>query len=252
MTETMAHLFLFLTGALLMLSSVCGWQTATKLNENLLKRAKTTTNLNNQNNVRLYMSDSSDEEWMNRRTATLSLFTTTVIGGSSLLVGKEAALAQPQEFGSIGTQAPPPDGDNPFVLLDNGVKYKEYKSGSGAEVVQSNSNVFIQCTGRLLNLNGVVFYSTKANNNADGFGPKPLVLTLGKGEVLPGLESAMIGMKRGAIRRIIVPENLAYSAFPNLEPKPVTDVDKRALDSVIKNPRRDATILFDVSVERIK
>ena len=59
-------------------------------------------------------------------------------------------------------------------------------------------------------------------------------------------------MKKGGIRRIIVPADLAYSKFPNLEPQPTSVLDQRALDSVVKNPRRDATILFDVSVERVK
>ena len=86
----------------------------------------------------------------------------------------------------------------------------------------------------------------------DGFGAIPLSLELGKGTVLPGLETGLVGMKKNGIRRIIVPQDLAYSKFPDLEPKPTSVVDQRALDSVVKNPRRDGTILFDVQVERIK
>lgn len=59
-------------------------------------------------------------------------------------------------------------------------------------------------------------------------------------------------MKKGGIRRIIVPADLAYSKYPDLEPKPLNSIDQRALYSVVKNPRRDATILFDVQVERFK
>jgi len=70
--------------------------------------------------------------------------------------------------------------------------------------------------------------------------------------VLPGLESGIAGMTKGGIRRIIVPANVGYGGFPGLEPQPLTDVEKRALDSVIKNPRRDQTVMFDVKVERIK
>lgn len=161
------------------------------------------------------------------------------------------ALAQPQEFANVGTQAPPPDGDNPFVTLGNGVKIKDFRAGTGSEVVRDGSKVSIQCNGRLLNLNGVMFYNTK-ENNPDGFGAIPLTFTLGKGECLPGLESGVIGMKKGGIRRIIVPAELAYSKYPDLEPKPLNAIDQRALDSVVKNPRRDATILFDVQVERLK
>jgi FKBP-type peptidyl-prolyl cis-trans isomerase FkpA len=172
---------------------------------------------------------------------------------SALLVPSSAALAQPQEFANVGTQAPPPAGeeDRPFVTLANGVKVKDFKEGIGTETVNGGSRVFIKCTGRLLNLNGVIFYSTK-NNNPDGFGPEPLVFTLGKGEALPGLESGLMGMKKDGIRRIIVPAELAYSKYPQLEPKPMSALDQRALDSVVNNPRRDATILFDVQVERIK
>ncbi len=96
--------------------------------------------------------------------------------------------AKPKEFVNVGTQAPAPDGESAFVTLENGVKYKDFRVGSGDETVQKDSQaVMIQCTGRLLNLNGVIFYSTK-NNNPDGFGPIPLTVNLGKGEAVPGLE----------------------------------------------------------------
>ena len=163
-----------------------------------------------------------------------------------------AEQSKPKEFVDVGLQAPPPDGENPFVELSNGVKVKDFKVGTGDDVVKGNSqSVMIQCTGRLLNLNGVVFYTTK-NNNPDGFGPVPLTVNLGKGEVIPGLESGIVGMRKGGIRRVIIPADLAYSKYPDLEPKPTNANDQRALDSVVKNTRRDATIMFDVQVERFK
>ena len=163
------------------------------------------------------------------------------------------AQAQPAEFQNIGTQSPLPTGDDSsqFTTLANGVKFKEFSVGTGSEVVGTGSNVSVQCSGRLLNLNGVVFYNTK-NNNPDGFGAIPLAINLGKGQVIPGLEAGIVGMRKNGIRRIIIPAELAYSKYPDLEPKPMTDLDQRALDSVVKNPRRDATILFDVRVERFK
>jgi len=164
------------------------------------------------------------------------------------------AHAQPAEFQTIGTQSPLPGGDidsSQFETLANGVKFKEFSIGTGSEAVGANSNVSIQCSGRLLNLNGVVFYNTK-NNNPDGFGALPLIITLGKGEAIPGLEAGIVGMRKNGIRRIIIPAELAYSKYPELEPKPMTGLDQRALDSVVKNPQRDATILFDVKLERFK
>lgn len=172
---------------------------------------------------------------------------------TAALLPNIAAQAQPAEFQNIGTQSPMPTGDesSQFTTLANGVKIKDFSVGTGNEVVGPGSRVSIQCSGRLLNLNGVVFYNTK-NNNPDGFGAIPLTVTLGKGEALPGLEAGVVGMRKNGIRRIIIPAELAYSKFPDLEPKPMSDLDQRALDSVVKNPRRDATILFDVRMERFK
>jgi len=163
------------------------------------------------------------------------------------------AQAQPAEFQNIGTQSPMPSGDesSQFTTLANDVKIKDFSVGTGSDVVGTGSQISVQCSGRLLNLNGVVFYNTK-NNNPDGFGAIPLTITLGKGEAIPGLESGIVGMRKNGIRRIIIPADLAYSKYPNLEPKPMNDLDQRALDSVVKNPRRDATILFDVRLERFK
>eukprot|EP00980_Cylindrotheca_fusiformis_P029468 scaffold23479_cov143-Cylindrotheca_fusiformis.AAC.18 len=188
---------------------------------------------------------------MHTRRQALATFATI---SSTLLVSNKSAIAEtlkPQEFVSVGTQAPTPDGENPFVALPNGVKIKDIRIGSGDGSVGKDSRVSIQCSGRLLNLNGVVFYNTK-NNNPDGFGAIPLTFDLGKGQAVPGLESGLIGMKKGGIRRIIVPQELAYNKFPDLEPKPMNANDQRALDSIVKNSRRDGSILFDVQLERLK
>ena len=70
--------------------------------------------------------------------------------------------------------------------------------------------------------------------------------------LLPGLEDGIIGMSKGGIRRIIVPAEVGYGTFPSLEPQPFTEMERRALDSVVKNPRRDQTVMFDCKVERLK
>ena len=91
--------------------------------------------------------------------------------------------------------------------------------------------------GRLINLNGVVFYDTKSND-PNGFGEgTPLVFTVGDKSTLPGLESGILGMSKSGIRRIIVPADVGYGGYPTLEPQPFGGEEKRALDSVVKNPR---------------
>ncbi|MFP4112667.1 MAG: peptidylprolyl isomerase, partial [Candidatus Woesearchaeota archaeon] len=61
-------------------------------------------------------------------------------------------------------------------------------------------------------LNGEQFDST--------FGKKPLQINLGKGEVIKGFESAIIGMKLGESKRIKIPKEEAYGErMPNLVTK---------------------------------
>ena len=170
---------------------------------------------------------------------------------TSILASSAVSEGKPTEFVNVGTQAPAPDGESPFQTLSNGVQIKDFKVGSGDSTVSSRSQIQLQISGRLLNLNGIPFYNTK-NNNPDGFGAVPLTIQLGQNQALPGLETGVQGMRKGGIRRIIIPQDLAYKAFPDLEPQPTNPTDQRALDSVMKNPRRDGAVLFDVQVERFK
>jgi len=165
--------------------------------------------------------------------------------------GKEGRAA----FESVSVQTPAnprsPDSDIPFVTLDSGVKFKEFKEGTGPQVT-AGSRVSVQLTGRLLNLNGVKFFSTKDGVQDPLLGYEPLVFTAGAGQVVPGLDEAVLGMKKGGIRRVVVPARLGYSAGQNLEPQPRSVLDRNALNSVLQNPRRDASVMFDVVVERVK
>ena len=155
------------------------------------------------------------------------------------------------QFVEVGQQERPPNGESPFSTLSNGVQIKDFRVGSGA-TVKPGSKVELTMKGRLLNLNGVIFYDTKSND-PNGFGEgTPLIFTVGDGTALPGLESGLEGMSKGGIRRIIVPAEIGYGKYPGLEPQPFTEMEKRALDSVVKNPRRDQTVLFDVKVERVR
>ncbi|KAL7481842.1 hypothetical protein ACHAW6_007528 [Cyclotella cf. meneghiniana] len=164
----------------------------------------------------------------------------------------QAATAVDAQFIEVGQQQKPPNGEAPFVILPDGVQIKDFRPGAGERAVQSGSTVELTLRGRMLNLNGALFYDTKSND-PDGFGEgTPLLFVVGDGTVLPGLESGILGMKRGGIRRIIVPAAVGYGAFPGLEPQPFTEMERRTLDSVVKNPRRDSTVLFDVKVERVR
>ena len=62
----------------------------------------------------------------------------------------------------------------------------------------------------------------------------------------------MLGKLR--LCQVLVPPELGYAAGDNLLPQPTQGPGqgRAALDSVLKNPRRDATLLFEVRVESIK
>jgi hypothetical protein len=171
-----------------------------------------------------------------------------------------AFAVEDAQFVEVGQQERPPNGETPFITLTDGVQIKDFRVGRGgggassgsSAVVRVGSRVELTMKGRLLNLNGVIFYDTK-ENDPNGFGEgSPLVFTVGSNTVLPGLESGIIGMTKGGIRRIIVPANVGYGAYPTLEPQPLSEMGKRALESVTKNSRRDQTILFDVRLDRVK
>lgn len=171
-----------------------------------------------------------------------------------------AAAADRATFESVGAQTPALDPNTvPFTTLTSGVKVKDLAAGGGGDAARAGSKVYAQVTGRLLNLNGVKFYSTR--DEAGGaardelMGPEPVILSLGDGTTVPGLEEGIIGMRKGGIRRIVVPPDLGYGptgADSALRPSPTSAVERNALDSVAKNARRDATLLFDVKVERVK
>ena len=174
-----------------------------------------------------------------------------LVGGAASVIAPPV-FARDEQMLRVGQEQPLTDRDNvQFQTLSSGVKVQQLRPGDGASVGRS-STIAVEATGRLLNLNGVQFYSTKRLAGADALGGAEQVLRLGTGSVVPGLEQGLQGAKKNEIRRIIVPSNLGYSETTDLEPIPPTIEDKRALDSVLRNPRRDAALLFDVKILRVK
>lgn len=80
---------------------------------------------------------------------------------------------------------------------------------------------------------------------------------VGSNQVVKGLECALVGMKPGGVRQVVVPYDgdLSYpkgdSSHDKVGPKPTTFSGQRALNFVLDNPRVDRTMLFNVKVIRI-
>ncbi len=92
----------------------------------------------------------------------------------------------------------PPGGPPPTKLVT-----KEIVKGTGAEA-KTGSAVAVNYVGALYKTGKVFDASWKRN--------EPFTFTLGKGQVIPGWEQGVVGMKVGGRRELIIPSALGYGA----------------------------------------
>ena len=130
-------------------------------------------------------------------------------GMSTMKVGGTREIIVPPElaYGATGAgNAIPPNATLVFIVDMLGTKpapkveMTDLVVGTGAEAV-SGKSVSVNYTGTLTN--GVVFDSSFQRN-------EPFTLTLGAGQVIPGWEQGLQGMKVGGTRVLTIPSELAY------------------------------------------
>ncbi len=120
-------------------------------------------------------------------------------------VGGKRILTIPSElgYGPRGSGSIPPDATLIFEieLLDvQQVNIEDIQVGTGAEAVPGKT-ITVNYTGTLTN--GTVFDSSYGRN-------EPFTLQLGSGQVIPGWEQGLQGMKVGGKRRLTIPSALGY------------------------------------------
>ena len=86
--------------------------------------------------------------------------------------------------------------------LPTGLLYKDLKVGKGQEAA-AGQTVDVQYTGALLK------DGTKFDASWDR-GGEPFSFGLGQGQVIPGWDQGVAGMKEGGRRRLHIPSDLAY------------------------------------------
>jgi len=93
-----------------------------------------------------------------------------------------------------------------IVKMDEGGIYdrKDLKPGSG-RAVKAGDKISVHYTGTYVN--GLKFDSSRDRK-------EPFSFTVGKGEVIPGWDAGVVGMKVGGRRELIVPPDLAYGSSP--------------------------------------
>ena len=118
---------------------------------------------------------------------------------SSTQASSEATTAK-QSGGDTNLNAKPkvtvPDGPPPKKLEE-----KEIVEGEGTEA-KSGDEVTVQYVG--------VGYDSKEEFDSSWSRNEPFTFTLGAGEVIPGWDQGVEGMKEGGRRELIIPANLAY------------------------------------------
>jgi FKBP-type peptidyl-prolyl cis-trans isomerase len=114
------------------------------------------------------------------------------------------------------------------VTYPNGLRYIDLTVGTG-DVAQSGMNVTVQYTGWLST--GTIFDSSRQA------GRDPFTVQIGQGQVIPGWDQGIPGMKVGGKRKLIIPGALGYGTAGQTDPN---------TGAVIIPP--DATLIFDVEL----
>jgi cytoskeletal protein RodZ len=135
-----------------------------------------------------------------RTTHAATATTTTHIGPNCSVASSVPPVYQstPQ----AGPSSPPQIMGTPTTNSD-GLQCIDIKVGTGQPATAS-SQVEVQYTGWIA-ANGKKFDSSYDRN-------QPLQVSLGQGQVIPGWDEGIVGMKHGGIRRLIIPASLAYGA----------------------------------------
>jgi FKBP-type peptidyl-prolyl cis-trans isomerase len=97
---------------------------------------------------------------------------------------------------------PTATGGGNMTTTQSGLQYQDIVVGTGAEAIAGKS-VTVHYTGTLQN--GTKFDSSVDRN-------QPFTFTMGAGEVIPGWDEGVAGMKVGGKRKLVIPANLAYGA----------------------------------------
>jgi type II secretory pathway pseudopilin PulG len=104
---------------------------------------------------------------------------------------------------TAGPDTAPPITGTP-VKLNGGLEYVDIKTGTGS-AAKKGSKVNVEYTGWIAST------CKKFDSSYDHKG-QAFSLTLGAGQVIPGFDQGLAGMKAGGTRRLFIPPSLAYGA----------------------------------------
>lgn len=154
--------------------------------------------------------------------------------------------------------------------LGDGLKAAEIKVPTPedpdfAQQVKDGDLVTVDLVGRLTGWNGLVFVKT---TDAGGASENAVTFRVGAKEAIPGLDRGVLGMRKGGIRRLVIPGSLGYPrpilesdlGKPGAIPDPgisgpsvgsAWELRNRLVNGVLNNSQRDDTLVLDVKVKKI-
>jgi len=118
--------------------------------------------------------------------------------------------------------------NNPITKLGNGLQYRTLAVGTSNEVIKKDSTIQIifsisQGNGSYMYSRGFGFNKIDAGNGrkVNDYGLDTLSVEMGSTAIPVGIQTALLGAKRGERRRIECPAKLGFETS-NWEPKPAT------------------------------
>ena len=147
-----------------------------------------------------------------------------------------------------------------FTETPSGWRYRDVSVGSGTNTAQKGDRVVFDWSGYTIGYFGRPFQAK--GGPVGGAFDKDLDLSrtiVGSGTIIKAVEEALMTMKPGGVRQVVVPYGddgqLSYPLtdlkHELVGPKPSTFSGQRALNFVLENPRLDRTLLFNVKLIRI-
>ncbi|MFW6184130.1 MAG: FKBP-type peptidyl-prolyl cis-trans isomerase [Chloroflexota bacterium] len=125
--------------------------------------------------------------------------------GAGEVIPPDATLVMEMELVEVlpgGPEDPAEVDEDDFTTTDSGLQYYDVEEGSGDEV-EAGDMITAHYTGWLED--GTRFDSSY-------FRGEPFTMVAGAGQVIPGWDEGIQGMKEGGHRQLVIPSDLAYGA----------------------------------------
>ena len=144
-----------------------------------------------------------------------------------------------------------------FKMTPSGMQFKDAVVGEGP-LPEPGDRVVLDWSGYTIGYNGRPF-EMRARVASSDFKDEEKELwrpTLGTNSIVPGVEEAILGMRVGGIRQVVVPFDLSYPTddrdHQRVGPRPTSFSGQRALDFVLTSVDLiDKTLLFNIKLKRI-